>query len=99
MNTEINQVELTIEELEQVRGGTSSPTTPAQGFAFIQNGVGNGPANVSNFAFGYGQGSLLGFGTASGAADTFSLTGPGGLSFTNGFSWASATGLGLNSPF
>ncbi|HEV2654532.1 MAG TPA: hypothetical protein VGT82_06215, partial [Ktedonobacteraceae bacterium] len=67
------------------------------GFANNNTSAGTG-ASASNTSLGFGSGSLLGFGTANGVANSLHFTGPFHTSFSNGFSQSSGTGLGINYP-
>jgi bacteriocin-like protein len=90
-------MELTDQELQSVTGGSNTP--PAIGFGFASNNTSAGTGvSASNTSLGFGSGSLLGFGTANGVANSFQFKGPFHTSFSNGFSQSSGTGFGINTP-
>lgn len=92
----IMNMELTDQELQNVTGGS---TPPAFGFGFATNNTNAGTGvNASNTSLGFGSGSLLGYGTANGVANSFQISGPLNFHASNGFSQSSGTGLGVNYP-
>ncbi|MDQ2888843.1 MAG: bacteriocin [Chloroflexota bacterium] len=90
-------MELTDQELQNITGGSNVP--PAFGFGFATNNTNAGSGvSASNTSLGFGSGSLMGFGTANGVANSLHFTGPFHISLSNGFSQSSGTGFGINYP-
>lgn len=92
----IMDMELTDQELQNVTGGS---TPPAFGLGFATNSTNAGSGvSASNTSLGFGSGSLLGFGTANGVANSLHFSGPFNIHLSNAFSQSSGSGLGVNYP-
>jgi bacteriocin-like protein len=92
MNSEMNQIELTDQELEQVIGGFGI------GFAGVSSGVTLGGAsgvNVGGQSIGLGAGSHVGVGFATNQSIGNQFAGPFGISDNFGYSGGTAVGVGF----
>lgn len=94
MNADINQIELTDQELEQVIGGNN----PVYGLGFVSSGfnIGSGATglNANGQALGFGAGNNGAFGFANDQSFGNQFAAPAGIHDNFAYNGGTAYGLG-----
>jgi hypothetical protein len=97
MNTDMHQIELTDQELEQVMGGAAK-ASPNYGLGYVGTGfnIGTGSTGLSGGtqSLGFAQGNTGALGFAHGLSFGNQLTGPAATGINDTFAYSEGDALG-----